>query len=92
MSEFSNNKDSKLAELQKSLEKLKKSLSKDSAEIKPFQQEARDTKLDMEQCGGDLGTAKENLEECDGTLQAHQEEIATLQAEQTQVKVKSSSL
>jgi len=92
MSEFSNNKDSKLAELQKSLEKLKKSLSKDSAEIKPFQQEARDTKLDMEQCGGDLRTAKENLEECDGTLQAQQEEIATLQAEQTQVKVKSSSL
>lgn len=91
MNEFSNNKDSKLAELQKSLEKLKKSLAKDSAEIKPLQQEAREAKLDMEQCGGDLGTAKENLGECDGTLQAQQEEIATLQAEQTQVKVSPST-
>lgn len=34
MSEFNNNKDSKLAELQSSLEKLKKALTKNSAAIK----------------------------------------------------------
>ncbi|KAK4995780.1 Structural maintenance of chromosomes protein 2, partial [Elasticomyces elasticus] len=39
MSEFSNNKDSKLDELQKSLDKLKKALTKNSAAIKPLQQE-----------------------------------------------------
>jgi len=87
MDEFSNNKDSKLAELQKSLEKLKKSLVKDSAAIKPLQQEARDAKLDAEQCGGDLATAKESLEEIDSTLQAQQEEVVTLQAEQSRTKV-----
>ena len=87
MDEFSNNKDSKLAELQKSLEKLKKSLVKDSAAIKPLQQEARDAKLDAEQCGGDLATAKESLEEIDSTLQAQQEEVVALQAEQNRTKV-----
>ncbi|KAK4999673.1 hypothetical protein LTR28_013305, partial [Elasticomyces elasticus] len=39
MSEFSNNKDSKLDDLQKSLDKLKKALTKNSAAIKPLQQE-----------------------------------------------------
>jgi len=87
MDEFSNNKDSKLAELQKSLEKLKKSLVKDSSAIKPLQQEARDAKLDAEQCGGDLATAKESLEEIDSTLQAQQEEVVSLQAEQNRTKV-----
>lgn len=90
MDEFSNNKDSKLAELQKSLEKLKKSLVKDSAAIKPLQQEARDAKLDAEQCGGDLATAKESLEEIDSTLQSQQEEVVTLQAEQNRTKVSGS--
>jgi len=87
MNEFSKNKDSKLAELQKALEKLKKSLVKDSAAIKPLQQEARDAKLDVEQCGGDLATAKESLEEIDSALQAQQEEVVTLQAEQNRTKV-----
>src|ERR1700734_2749457 len=36
MAEFSNNKDSKLAELQGSLEKLKKALSKSNESIKPL--------------------------------------------------------
>jgi structural maintenance of chromosome 2 len=87
MSEFSNNKDSKLAELQKSLETLKRSLTKDSTAIKPLQQDAREAKLEMEQCSGDLGTAKETLEEVDSSLQVQREEIATLEADQNRVKV-----
>ena len=39
MSEFSNNKGSKLAQLQSALEKQKKDLSKNSAFIKPLQAE-----------------------------------------------------
>jgi structural maintenance of chromosome 2 len=87
MSEFSDNKDSKLAQLQKSLETLKKTLTKDSAAVKPLQQEAREAKLELEQCSGDLITANENLEEVDSTLRAQQAEITTIEADQVRVKV-----
>ena len=86
MSEFSNNKDSKLAELQASLEKLKKLLSTNSAAIKPLQQEMRETKLESEQCGGDLDAVREALEEIDITLTTQREEVAALSVEQASVK------
>lgn len=87
MHEFSNNKDSKLAELQASLDKLKKALSKNSAAIKPLQQEMRDAMLESEQCGSDLAAAQEQLQDADTTLAAQQEEVNTLAAEQARVKV-----
>lgn len=87
MSEFSNNKDSKLAELQASLDKLKKALSKNSAAIKPLQQEMREAMLESEQCGSDLAAAQEQLQDADTTLTAQQEEIDALIAEQTRAKV-----
>ena len=59
MAEFSNNKDSKLAELQGSLEKLKKALSKSNESIRPLQQDMREAMLDSEQCGSDLAAAQE---------------------------------
>ncbi|EON66114.1 hypothetical protein W97_05357 [Coniosporium apollinis CBS 100218] len=86
MSEFSSNKDGKLAELQTSLEKLKRTLSKNSASIKPLQQDMRDAMLESEQCGADLAAAKEQLQDADTTLKAQQEEIDSLMAEQTRVK------
>ncbi|KAJ9635893.1 Structural maintenance of chromosomes protein 2 [Coniosporium tulheliwenetii] len=86
MSEFSNNKDGKLAELQASLDKLKKALSKNSASIKPLQQEMRDAMLESEQCGADLAAAKEQLQDADTTLKAQQEEIDSLVADQARVK------
>ena len=58
MSEFSNNKDSKLAELQSSLDKLKKALNKNSASIKPLQTEMREAMVESEQCGSDLAAAQ----------------------------------
>lgn len=87
MSEFNNNKDSKLAELQTSLEKLKKALTKNSAAIKPLQSEMREAMVDSEQCGSDLAAAQEQLEEVQTTLKSQQEEIDELSAEQARVKV-----
>lgn len=87
MSEFNNNKDSKLAELQSSLEKLKKALSKNNATIKPLQSEMREAMIDSEQCGSDLAAAQEQLEEVQTTLRSQQEELDELLAEQSRVKV-----
>jgi structural maintenance of chromosome 2 len=86
MSEFSNNKDSKLAQLQSSLDKLKKTLAKGSASIKPIQQEMRDAMLEAEQCGGDLASAQEQLHDAEVALATQQEDIAGLIAEQSRVK------
>jgi structural maintenance of chromosome 2 len=87
MSEFSNNKDSKLAELQSSLDKLKKALNKNSASIKPLQTEMREAMVESEQCGSDLAAAKEQLEEVETALQSQQAEVDQLLAEQSRVQV-----
>lgn len=88
MSEFNNNKDSKLAELQSSLEKLKKALTKNNASIKPLQSEMREAMVESEQCGSDLAAAQEQLEEVQTTLKTQQEELDELLAEQARVKVR----
>ncbi|KAE9990331.1 hypothetical protein EG327_001565 [Venturia inaequalis] len=86
MKEFSSNKDGKLTELQASLDKQKKALVKSNAAIKPLQQEMRDAMLEAEQCGGDLTTTQEQLEDTEVTLTAQKEEIDSLAAEYSRVK------
>ena len=88
MSEFNSNKGSKLAELQSSLEKLKKALSKNSAAVKPLQLSMREAMVDSEQCGSDLAAAQEQFEEVQTTLKSQQEELDELLAEQARVKVR----
>ncbi|KAJ5784852.1 RecF/RecN/SMC [Penicillium pulvis] len=86
MSEFSNNKDSKLEELQNSLNALKKGLTKNSASVKELQKELQSSRLDSEQAGSDLSAAEEQLAESENTLKAQAEEIDSLQREQTRLK------
>ncbi|KAF2235617.1 putative nuclear condensin complex subunit Smc2 [Viridothelium virens] len=86
MSEFNNNKDSKLAELQSSLDKLKKALSKNSASVKPLQQEMREAMMESEQCGTDLAAAQEQLQDAQMTVTTQQEEMDGLVKEQNQAK------
>ena len=88
MSEFDNNKDSKLSELQSVLEKLKKDLSKNSASIRPLQQSMREAKLDSEQCGSDLSAAQEELAEFRSALQHQKDEIDEIVKKQNQIKVR----
>jgi structural maintenance of chromosome 2 len=88
MSEFNNNKDSKLAELKSSLDKLKKALAKNTASIKPLQSEVREAMVESEQCGSDLAAAQEQLEDAQTTLKSQKEDIDGLLAEQTKAKVR----
>jgi structural maintenance of chromosome 2 len=88
MSEFNNNKDSKLAELKSSLDKLKKALTKNNASIKPLQSEVREAMVESEQCGSDLAAAQEQLEDVQTTLKSQKEDIDGLLAEQTKAKVR----
>lgn len=88
INEFNNNKDSKLAELQTSLDSLKKSLSKNSASVKTLQKELQASRLDSEQVGSDLSAAEEQLAEADATLKAQMEEAESLKREQARIKVR----
>ncbi|KAL1592370.1 Structural maintenance of chromosomes protein 2 [Paraconiothyrium brasiliense] len=86
MKEFNSNKGSKLAELQSSLDKLKKALAKNNASLKPLQAETREAKVVVDHVAGDLATAKEQLEEAQTSLSNSQEEIDALVAEQARVQ------
>jgi structural maintenance of chromosome 2 len=90
MKEFDSNKDNKLAELQKSLEALRKTVGKESASVKSLQKEVQASRLDSEQSGADLAAAQEELDEIDSAFRAQQEEISGLVKEQSQVKVRDS--
>lgn len=87
MSEFNNNKDSKLAELQASLDSLKKSLTTNSVAVKTLQRELQASRLDSEQVGSDLSAAEEQLADADATLKAQREEIESLKREEARLKV-----
>ncbi|KAF1995442.1 RecF/RecN/SMC protein [Amniculicola lignicola CBS 123094] len=86
MKEFDNNKDGKLAELQTSLDKLRKTHTKSNASIKPLQQEMREAMVDSEQYGSDLAAAQAEMEDIQVTLKAQQEEIDGLTTQQTRAK------
>ncbi|WEW59714.1 Structural maintenance of chromosomes protein 2 [Emydomyces testavorans] len=86
MSEFDNNKDSKLAELQASLDSLKKRLNKNSISVKTLQKELQASRLDSEQAGSDLTAAEEQLAEADAALKAQMEEVEELKSEQKRCK------
>lgn len=87
MKEFDNNKDSKLAELQSSLDSLKKGLSKNSISVKTLQKELQTSRLDSEQAASDLVAAEEQLAEADVTLKGQVEEVEALKQEQARIKV-----
>ena len=85
--DFSNNKDSKLAELQSSLDMLKKTQCKDSISVKTLQKDLQAARLDSEQSGGDLEAAGDQLAEARSTLKLQEDEIKALQKEHATVKV-----
>ena len=87
MKDLDSNKDSKLAELQSSLNTLKKSQIKNSVSVKTLQKELQSSRLEAEQAGADIGAAQEQLAEVDSTLEAQEAEVKDLQREQVQAKV-----
>ena len=89
MNDFSNNKDSKLAELQSSLDTVKKNQNKSSTVIKTLQKNLQEARLESEQSGTDLGAAQDQLSEVENTLKGQEEEISALQREQVKTQVHS---
>ena len=87
MSEFSENKDSKLAELQASIAGLSKVQVKSSKAVKVIRDQLQDARLESEQAAADLGAAQDQLVEIEQNLRSHDDEVRALQAEQAQVKV-----
>jgi structural maintenance of chromosome 2 len=87
MKDFDTNKDDKLAELQSSVNVLKKNQIKNSVAVKTLQKELQSSRLEAEQAGADLGAAQDQLAEVGLTLKAQEVEINDLQKEQAQVKV-----
>ncbi|KAL5090555.1 hypothetical protein Trisim1_004181 [Trichoderma cf. simile WF8] len=85
MKDFDNNKDGKLVELQKSLDKLRVSLEKNSAAVKTLQKELQGAQLDLEQVGGDLSAAREQLQEVEVAIKAQQKDIEDLVKQQAKV-------
>ena len=87
MKEFNNNKDSKLEELQTTLNALKKSLSKNLTSVKNLHKELQASRLESEQVGSDLSAAEEQYAESESTLKAQLEEVDSLKREQARIKV-----
>ncbi len=91
MNDFSKNKDGKLAELQSSLDFLKKNQNNNSVSVKLLQKDLQEARLESEQAGSDLGAAQEQLVEVESTLKAQEEEIVGLKKEQASKQVSLSS-
>lgn len=87
MSDFNDNKDDKLAELQSLVEKLKKSQIKNSVAVKTMQKELQSARMESEQAASDVATAQEQLAEVNASLKAQGFELQDLQEEHRQAKV-----
>ncbi len=86
MKDFENNKDSKLIELQASLDKLRDTLAKNSAAVKTLQKELQNAQLDSEQVSSDLAAAREQLLEVELAIKAQQGEIEDITKKQTRLQ------
>lgn len=86
MKDFENNKDSKLVELQASLDKLRATLTKNSTAVKSLQKELQSAQLDSEQVSGDLAAAREQLQEVELAIKSQQEEIEDLIKKQSKLQ------
>ncbi|RYP32564.1 hypothetical protein DL766_003889 [Monosporascus sp. MC13-8B] len=83
MKDFENNKDSKLVELQKGLDKLRATLAKNSGTLKSLQKELQSAQLDSEQVSGDLAAAREQLQEVELAIQSQEQEINDIAKKQS---------
>lgn len=86
MKDFDNNKDGKLVELQKALDKLRATLAKNAGSVKAMQKEVQAAQLDSEQVGADLSGTREQLQEVELAITAQKEEIQGIDREQASAK------
>lgn len=85
MKDFDTNKDAKLVELQTSLDKLRASLDENSGAVKTLQKELQGAHLDVEQVGGDLSAARDQLQEVELGIQSQQQDVENLAKQQSEL-------
>ncbi|KAM4056849.1 SMC proteins flexible hinge domain-containing protein [Hirsutella rhossiliensis] len=85
MKDFDTNKDAKLVELQKSLDKLRVGLNDNSVAVKTLQKELQSAHLDVEQVGGDLSAARDQLQEVELGIRAQQQDVENLTKQQSEL-------
>lgn len=85
MKDFDNNKDGKLVELQKSLDRIRDDLKKNTASVKTLQKEQQGAQLDQEQVSSDLTAAREQLQEAQQAIELQEAEVEDLSKQQAKV-------
>lgn len=88
MVDFDSNKDGKLVELQTSLDLLRKLLTSNLGNHKNLQRKLQEARLDLEQVGGDLSAAREQLNDIEHCLLAQDREVNALNEEYIKIKKK----
>ncbi|KAG5950421.1 hypothetical protein E4U53_005101 [Claviceps sorghi] len=83
MKDFDTNKDAKLIELQKSLDKLRATLETNSSAVKGLQKKLQTAQLDLEQVGTDLSAAREQLQEAELGIKAALQDVDGLTKQQS---------
>ena len=86
ISELNDNRDSKLHELEKSLDGLKTRLSKKSTAVKTTQKELQHARVESEQAEGDLMVSREQLAEAGSTSENQRGKVDNLLKQQSSVK------
>ncbi|KAJ2905494.1 RecF/RecN/SMC N terminal domain-containing protein [Zalerion maritima] len=86
MKDFDNNKDAKLVELQKSLDKLRAVLTKNGSSVKALQKEVQGAQLDAEQVSGDLGAARESLQEVELAIKTQAKELEDVAKQEAKLR------
>ena len=87
MADFDKNKDGKLKELEKSIESLRKALTKNLTAVKMMQKELQNARVESEQASSDLIAAEEALAEANASITAQNEEINITLQEQKATKL-----
>lgn len=86
ITDFTQNKDEKLKELENFLVELKNSVAQDSGSLKEKQKELQDARLESEQATSDISGAEEQLTELESGIQTAAVELEAACQEQAQVQ------
>ncbi|KAM3479397.1 hypothetical protein MY5147_001713 [Beauveria neobassiana] len=86
MKDFDNNKDGKLIELQKSVDRLRADLQKNTGAVKALQKRLQGAQLDLEQVNTDLTASREQLQEVGYNIKTQENDMQEVSKQQDQLK------
>lgn len=86
MKDFDSNKDGKLIELQKTVDKLRSDLQKNTGAVKSLQKRLQSAQLDLEQVNTDLTASRDQVQEIGFNIKTQEKDIQDLEKQQTTLK------